>query len=434
MASHVVSFPQKRQEGESGMITADTWGLIKALHRQAWAQRKIARELDLDPKTVRRALQQATRLPYRRRRTAATLLAGHEAFLRHRALEVDYNARRLFEELRARGYEGGYDLVKLFLRPLRAERDRLVEATLRFETAPGRQAQVDWGSTWAQIGDRRVRVQLFVMVLGHSRRLYAECTADQALASLIRCHEHAFEWFGGLTEEILYDNPKTVVLKRDWDGRVIEWHPQFWDFARYYGFTPRLCRPYRAQTKGKVESGIKYIKRSFVKGRSFPAWEAMNPELQEWLVTVADQRLHGTTFRKPAELFAQEHLRSQAGKPPYHLLTPVVRVVARDCLVTVGTNRYSVPAAYVGKVVQVHVGAGERLQIFCQGELIASHVPLAGTHQVQMDPAHYQGLWPRRQRPAADLAAGAGNGPVLWPVRQDPVQVRDLAVYEALVS
>jgi transposase len=432
MTNRVVSFPQKQQEGESRMITCDTWGMIKALQRQGWAQRKIARELDLDPKTVRRALRQTTRQPYRRRKTAATLLAGHEAFLQHRAVEVDYNARRLFEELRARGYQGGYDLVKLFVRPLRAERDRLVEATLRFETAPGCQAQVDWGSTWAQIGDCRVRVQLFVMVLGYSRRLYAEFTADQTLASLIRCHEHAFEWFGGLTEEVLYDNPKTVVSKRDWDGRVIEWHPQFWDFARYYGFTPRLCRPYRAQTKGKVESGIKYVKRSFVKGRPFPGWDAMNPMVQEWLVTVADQRIHGTTFRKPAELFRQEQLRSQGGKPPYQLTTPIVRVVARDCLVTVGTNRYSVPSAYVGKVVQVHVG--HPLQIYYRGELIAAHAPLAGTHQVQMEPRHYQGLWPRRQPPAMPAAGMAGEALSLWPIPQDGVQVRDLAVYEALVS
>jgi hypothetical protein len=160
----------------------------------------------------------------------------------------------------------------------------------------------------------------------------------------------------------------------------------------------------------------------------------MNPAVQEWLVTVADQRLHGTTFRQPAELFAQEHLRSHAGKPLYQRLTPVVRVGARDCLVTVGTNRYSVPVASVGKVVQVQGGAGERLQIYWRGELIASHLPLAGTHQVHMDPAHDQGLWPRRPTPAADLATVAVNGPLRWPIPQDPGQGRDLAVYEALVS
>src|SRR5262249_19929671 len=201
--------------------------------------------------------------------------------------------------------------------------------------------------------------EVFVMVLGYSRRLDVECTQDQTLGSLLACHQHAFDWFGGLTEEILYDNPKTVVLKRDWDGRLIEWHPQLWDFAQYYGFTPRLCRPYRPQTKGKVESGIKYVKRRFVKGRPFPTWEALNPMAQEGVVTVADRRLHGTTFRQPAEAFAEERLRSHVGLPPYVLQTSQLRTVARDGLVTVETNRYSVPVAYVGQGVEVQWGPGE---------------------------------------------------------------------------
>jgi transposase len=265
---------------------------------------------------VKRILTQERPTPYHRTVTRTTVVAPYLDYIQRRVTEVDYNAYRIFQELQGLGYRGGYEMVKLAVRPLRAEQDRLQEATLRFETAPGRQAQVDWGTAWAQIGEQRVRVQLFVMVLGYSRRLYVECTRDQTLASLLACHQHAFDWFGGLTEEILYDNPKTVVLKRDWEGRVIEWHPQFWDFAQYYGFTPRLCRPYRAQTKGKVESGIKYVTRSFVKGRPFPAWDALNPSAQEWLGTVADQRMHGTTFRQPAERFVQEQLRSHGSRPP----------------------------------------------------------------------------------------------------------------------
>ena len=292
--------PPHSQKGEGEMIGFDLWTEIHIRARRGEAKQKMARELGVDRKTVRRLLAQERPMPYQRTVTRPALVSPYRAYIQRRVAEVDDNAYQLFQELKAQGYTGGYAMVKLAVRPLRAERDRQAAATLRFETAPGRQAQVDWGSTWAHLGGQRVRVQVFVMVLGYSRWLYVECTRDQTLSSLLTCDQHAFDWFGGLTEEILYDYPKTVVLKRNRDWRVIEWHPQFWDFAHYYGFMSRLCRPYRAQTKGKVESGIKYVKRSFMMGRQFASWDSLNPMAQEWVLMVADQRLHGTIFRKPA--------------------------------------------------------------------------------------------------------------------------------------
>jgi transposase len=257
MAASLVSSPQKLAVGESHMLECELWTEVHARFRRGQGKRTMARELRLDRKTVKRLLGQERPARYHRTVSRPTVVAPYLNHIQRRVVEVDYNAYHIFQELQALGYPGGYEMVKLAVRPLRAERERWLDATLRFETAPGRQAQVDWGTTWAQIDEQRVRLPLFVMVLGYSRRLYVECTRDQTVASLLACHQHAFDWFGGLTEEILYDHPKTVVLKRNWEGRVIEWHPQFWDFAQYYGFTPRLCRPYRAQTKGKVESGIK---------------------------------------------------------------------------------------------------------------------------------------------------------------------------------
>jgi transposase len=428
----LVSSPQKLVVGESTMIDFELWTEVHARCRRGQGKRTMARELGLDRKTVKRLLAQERPTPYRRTVTRPSVVTPYLDYIQRRVTAVDYNAHRIFQELQALGYPGGYEMVKLAVRPLRTERDRLLEATLRFETAPGRQAQVDWGTTWAEVGEQRIRVQLFVMVLGYSRRLYVECTQDQTLASLLACHQHAFDWFGGITEEILYDNPKTVVLKRDWEGRVIAWHPQFWDFAQYYGFTPRLCRPYRAQTKGKVESGIKYVKRSFVRGRPFPTWEAVNPMAQEWVVMVADQRIHGTTFRKPAEAFEEERLRSHLGRPPYVLQTSLLRTVARDCLVTVETNRYSVPAAYVGKRVEVQWGPEGTVHIYHRGTLIARHPRLSGQHQQCVDPRHYQLL---HQQPAVPLERrGDPTGLALtaWTGPFPEVMVRQLSVYEAL--
>jgi transposase len=433
MTALLVSSPQKLVVGESPMIDFELWTEVHARFRQGQGKRKMARELGLDRKTVTRILAQERPAPYRRTVSQSTVVTPYLEYIRQRAGEVDYNAYRIFHELQAQGYPGGYEMVKLAVRPLRAERDRLAEATLRFETAPGRQAQVDWGTTWAEIGGQRERVQVFVMVLGYSRRLYVEFTQDQQLATLIACHEHAFDWFGGLTEELLYDNPKTVVLKRDREGRVIAWNPQFWDFARYYGFTPRLCRPYRAQTKGKVESGVKYVKRSFVLGRPFLSWEALNPTVQEWVVRVADQRIHGTTFRKPAEAFAEEHLRSHRGRPPYAMQTSLLRTVARDCLVTVETNRYSVPATYVGQTVEVQWGPDATVRIYHHGRLIATHRRAHGQHQHCVEPTHYAML----HRPGPPPGATQSHEPVRltsWTDALPAVAVRDLAVYEALLG
>jgi transposase len=426
--------PPNWRKGEGEMIGFDLWTEIHTRARRGEAKQKMARELGVDRKTVRRLLAQERPIPYQRRVTRPALVSPPLAYIQRRVTDVDYNASRSFQELKAQGYAGGYEMVKLAVRPLRAERDRLAEATVRFETAPGRQAQVDWGSTWAYIGGQRVRVQLFVMVLGYSRRLYVECTRDQTLGSLLTCHQHAFDWCGGLTEEILYDNPKTVVLKRDWDGRVIEWHPQFWDFAHYYGFTPRLCRPYRAQTKGKVESGIKYVKRSFVMGRQFPVWDALNPMAQEWVLTVADQRLHGTIFRKPMEAFLEERLRPHHGRPPYRLYTVLCRKVATDGLVTVETNRYSVPPAYVGRTVEVHWSPGGAIQISHQGTLIATHPRAHGQHQLGLDPVHYQAL--RRHSPEPSAPPGPEESLALtaWTGPFPEVVIRPLACYEALIS
>lgn len=431
MTEILLRSPQNFTEGESGMTGFETWTEVHARFRRGQSKRKLARELGLDRKTVKRILAQERPVSYARKSIQPTKVAPYLEYLQQRAPEVDYNAYRLFLELQRQGYPGGYELVKRAVRPLRGERERVAAATLRFETAPGRQAQVDWGSAWVQIGEQRVRVHVFVMVLGYSRRLYAEFTHDETVSSLLMCHQHAFDWFGGLPEELLYDNPKTVVLKRDWEGRVIEWNPQFWDFARYYGFTPRLCRPYRPQTKGKVESGVKYVKRSFVKGRPVPAWEALNPLVQDWLVTVADQRVHGTTFRKPAEAFAEERLRSHVGLLPYVVQQSLLRTVARDCLVTVETNRYSVPVAYVGQTVDVQWGAEGTVQIYHRDTLIATHPRASGPHQLCLDPAHYRPLrtqGPLRAEHPAPLTLTAWEGPC------PEVVVRELAAYEALLG
>jgi hypothetical protein len=239
------------------------------------------------------------------------------------------------------------------------------------------------------------------------------------MPAFLRSHEEAFEFLGGVPHEIVYDNLKSVVLGRDFEGSRFEWNPVFWDFSRYYGFRPYPHRPYRPQTKGKVESGIKYVKR-FLRGKSFRSLDDLNACLMEWIINVADQRIHGTTHRKPAEMFLEEKdlLLSCRGRRAYVLEERAVRHVSKDCLVAFQTNRYSVPFRLAGKQVEV-LTDGEMIKIYHSGELISCHTRIEGSYQSSIDKSHYWGLF----KPAVPTEAPP-----------DEVQVRDLAVYEQLLE
>jgi hypothetical protein len=224
--------------------------------------------------------------------------------------------------------------------------------------------------------------------------MMAEAALDQTLATLLRMHEEAFRQLGGVPEEILYDRMKTVWTGLDDRGEVI-WHPMFLDFARYWGFAPRLCRPYRAQTKGKVESGIKYVRRNFLcglLGREPSGLEDLNGRLRSWVWTIANQRVHGTTHEQPVARWntEQQQLKPIGNRPPYPCADDQLRRVARDAYVAWNGTRYSVPWQYAGRDVWVREQAGQ-LEIHCGSEKIAVHEP-AERHRVITHADHHRGI------------------------------------------
>ena len=369
--------PQEQYGGEARMLDQCQQNEVLQRHGEGQGLRRIAREMDISRNTVRQMVRRGAVRAYERRQRPERLIDPYAAWIARRFFEVEGNAALLYQELKTRGYPGGYTAVREYVRPLRAELARQV-ACVRFETPPGQQAQVDWGSKTVEIGGKIVRVHIFVMTLGFSRTQYAEFTLDEKLETLVGCHEHAFAWFGGVTEDILYDNPKTIVLERNGDRARI--NPKFEDFSRYYGYTARLCRPYRAQTKGKVESGVKYIKRSFLPGKSFASLDEANACLWQWIRAVADERIHGTTFEKPSTRFQDEHLTPLGNRPAYALRQPILRKVANDSMVSLDASRYSVPWRYVGEVLEVR-RRGERVEICRDGTCVASHLAAGSKHQ-----------------------------------------------------
>ena len=431
------TLPGLQPQAEAGVIGKEQWQAIHVRRDSGASVSAIAREFDLDRKTVRNCLRQTEWAPYRRQAGVATMLDEHRAWIEERAPQVGYSARILHQELRLhRGFAGCYETVKLAVRPLRAQAAVAGLTQRRFETGPGEQAQVDWGQVSVLLGDQRVRVHIFVMTLGYSRRGYAEGFLNERIPELLAAHERAFAHFGGRCEFLLYDRMRTVVLGSTTDPagqRQVRLNTTFDAFARHWGFTPRLCQPYRAQTKGKVESGVKYLKRNFVPGRRFADLEDFNLQLAAWQTQVADLRVHGTTHQRPIERFADEAaaLAPTAGHPSFLQAMVRNRVVAEDWLVSVDGNRYSVPFGLIGQAVEV-VRCGGLWQFRHRGRLVAEHPVLAGRAQLSVRPEHGPGAAMRNARKRYGGSIQPVDSPAPTRSSVPEVEVRDLAIYDTL--
>jgi hypothetical protein len=252
------------------------------------------------------------------------------------------------------------------------------------------------------------------------------------MMAFLRCHMHAFAYLGGVPEHLLHDNQKTVVHTHDPGGAHLG-NARYLAFADHYGFVPRLCRPYRAQTKGKVESGINYIRRNcWPSCPDVPALDALNEALGGWLAEVANVRIHGTTHEVPLVRLAQEPLRP-VNVAPYDLSMVSTRWSSKDGFISYGGNRYSVPAGYAFSQRTVCETPEGRLDIYAGLECIARHDLVAGPHQRIVDPAHFDALWQAlkaHESPHPMTLAGPRVGP---PVTEPQVEGRSLELYEAFV-
>jgi transposase len=399
---------------------------LQELKRQGLSITQIAAHTGFDRRTIRKYLAQPATPRYGPRTPRPTKLDAFDAYLQGRLQQGVWNATVLLREIQEQGYTGGYTLLKDYLQPRR--REAAVLAVRRFETPPGHQAQMDWGHLGTVQSERGTQMLYgFVLTLGHSRAMYADLATDQTLPTLLRRHEAAFEALGGIPGEILYDWMKTVALGTDERGEV-KWQPQFLDFARYWGFVPRLCRPYRPQTKGKIEAGVGYVRGNFLAGCEPSDLAGMRGQLFAWTARVAHQRVHGTTHRVVAEAWEAEKpfLMPGAGRRPYPLVIQELRRVARDAFVAYRSNRYPVPWRAAGQEVFVREADG-KVEIVREQEVLARHPLCRGRHQVIPGGAYH-----------ADIPlSGAGKqGKRQVVVREEApkVEQRELWVYERLAQ
>lgn len=390
---------------------------MKILLQQGVPFRRMARDLRISRNTVRRYARSPDE-PVRQARPSA--LDGFKPWIQAHAERYEYNAVRLYQELGPLGYARGYEAVKRFVRSLRPKQGR--QAFMRIETAPGQQAQVDWGEfKKVRVGSAVVDLHFFCMTLSWSRDIEGLWLLSEDLLTLERAHLTIFRRWGGVPRQLRYDNMKTVV--QSGQGQKAVWNPGFLGFARTCGFKPEACHVRSPFEKGKVESAIDYVRHNFFPGRHAGSLEGFQKQFDTWNHAIARRRIHGTTYERPLDRLLKEQPLLQA--LPAVLPEPVELAqvqVYKDCHFSFQGNRYSVPHRCAGTTVQVHAGQ-DHVTVYAQGRKIAAHPRMIkGAHAHVTDPRHYQGLFDTPD-----------TRPWLKPV-QAQVEQRDLAVYQALVD
>ena len=361
-----------------------------ALKRQGLSERQIARRLGMSRKTVHKYLEDPGAIERGRRPVEReSKLDPYEGNLRAWLKEdPEYKATWIYDHLRPMGYAGGYDLVKVKVHELKEESQRI--AYMRFETEPGGQAQVDFGEFQVVREDGTVgKYYLFSMILGYSRKIYAEFIEHCDLPTFLDCHIRAFAFFGGVPGEILYDRMRNVYIGRVAGKSMFNATVQ--GFAVHYGFTPRVAPAYAAWVKGKVERPFAFIREGFWRGYGFTCIETANRDLREWLA-MKDERVHGTTHEVVRVRYERElpYLQPMPLRP-FDTSYRVYRKVHKDCTVGFEGNSFVVPHTLVGKAVVLRV-KDKGMRLFADNRLVVSYTIPDGRGHLVQDKRFYEAL------------------------------------------
>lgn len=414
------------------MKTPDDVAAMLRLRECGWGLKRIARELGCSHHTVKQYVAAGGPRPFKLQKRAK-VLDGLEDWLRERFLRHRGNADVVRQDLAAeKGIAVSLRTLQRAVQPYRQALKAEALATVRFETPPGRQLQIDFGERLVEIGGIKIKAFVFVATLGHSRRCHVRAFRHERQESWFSGLESAFTTFGGVPEEVLMDNPRALVDRHDATSRQVTFNDKLIAFAKHWGFRPRACAPYRARTKGKTESGVGYVKKNAIAGHSFATWEAFEAHLARWERDIANVRIHGTTGEVPMVRFERDEahrLKPLGGRPSFGALRELTRVVGSDCAVEVDTNSYSVPWRLIGERVAVTVAAGE-VRIRHGSREVAVHAQAQGRRQRVIDRAHLDGV---AGRDGAVRQRVIEQPPIDHPP-PPPALLRPLAEYEAIVG
>jgi transposase len=372
--------------------------LLVDMYSEGWSIRALSRHFKIGRNTVRRILRQ-----HRKQRDEGhdVLLGKKSRVPRHSKLDPfrpivkellekfpNITGQRVYEELCVSGYEGGITILRDLLQKIRPRPGK--EPTIRFETEAGRQGQMDWSPYFIAFKRTgKCKVQCFSYILAFSRRHYIDFTIHKDFYTLVRRHQDAFLYFGGVPKQCLYDSEKTIVLR--WEAGCPVHNPAFIAFITHYNSRPIMCRRRRPQTKGKIEAPFQYVENNLLNGREFEDLEDLRAKARWWMRERSDIHIHDTTGRPPLELFMEEEGSALQPLPlhPYDTSEVLLRVCRFDGLIEFETNFYSVPYEYVADILAMKATEHEIFIYSPELDLIAHHERLpAGLGQKIEKPEH----------------------------------------------
>ena len=370
-------------------MKGEKWMEIRSDYQKGLSYTEIGKKFNIDPRTAKKYALSSSKPTYKLSEPKPSKLDNYKEQINIWLEEANYSAARIYEKLLDIGFAGKTSIVQAYVASIKKKLNE--KATVRFETTPGLQGQVDW----AFFENFRVyhngeykKLYCFLMILGYSRMRYIEFVTDMSTSTLIRCHINAFRYFGGYPEEILYDNMKQVVIKILLKQSDSELNKQFEDFAGFYGYKPVLCRPYRGQTKGKIERTVAFVRDNFMTGIKYSSLNDLNSQALAWSNKV-NGKVHGTTNEIPFERLKKEPLLPL--KREYIIDKINVRRVGKDCLISYAQNWYSVPSEYIGKDVAV-ITLNNTLSAYYQGKQIALHKISYNKKDMIVNKEHYKNM------------------------------------------
>ena len=405
-------------------MEGEKWMEIRNDRLKGMSYKEIGKKYHIDPRTAKRYAESPQRPEYTLTSAKPNKLDDYKQQVDLWLEEAPYSAIRILEKLQEQGFDGKYSTVKVYVRSKKMDLDE--KATVRFETMPGQQGQMDWGhfeEYQVYENGQYKKLYCFLIILGYSRMRYIEFVTDMSTNTLIRCHANAFRYFGGYPEEMLYDNMKQVVVKRMLTQKDSTLNRQFEDFAGFYGFNPILCRPYRGQTKGKVERTVQFVRDNFMTGIKYDSLDDLNGQALAWCNKV-NSKVHATTGEIPFERLKRERLNPITRE--YIMDKINLRRVQKDCLISYAGNLYSVPAEYVGKDVAV-VALDNMLAAYYEGKQIAIHRISYTKKDMVVNAHHYQRLTIKQGMDSENTLFDEDN------IIDFPVKPHDLSRYDEVI-